>query len=384
VAAPVLLVSNDPFLGASLEAVARGRVRVARIDASRRPAAWPAGPTATVVLDVTAGQRDALHAWVRRHHSGPLVVVLKPGERDPALPPDPTRVVMVRPFRVADLVAILEQPPPPLPAADAGPGARQLLQASATQRMRRLGSLSRAGPAAAPPAAVEGALPPGWPTAATRLEVPRRRPVRRGRAVAARVLVGLLVVAALAGAWLGLGLVETRQDLLVGAAGVRVELARAEAALERGRPAEAAAAVRAARRSLEVTAAVLDRREPRAAGRLPVLSGGIADSRRLLAAADGLVDAGDHAVAVAAYLRSGRGTVRDGAGRDDAAVQARRMLADLERARAELARVRGGPLAPGVGDARRWALERLEAAGERADVLVAALGRRQRALDLRG
>ena len=60
-AEPVLLISSDPFLGASLEAVARGRVQVARLDLARRPVAWPAEPAATVVLDVAAGQRDAVH-----------------------------------------------------------------------------------------------------------------------------------------------------------------------------------------------------------------------------------------------------------------------------------------------------------------------------------
>ena len=63
-------------------------------------------------------------------------------------------------------------------------------------------------------------------------------------------------------------------SLLVGAAGVRDELARAEAALERGDPEEAEAAVQAAQRSLQVAAAVPERREVRVAARLPVLAGG--------------------------------------------------------------------------------------------------------------
>jgi hypothetical protein len=71
VAEPVLLISSDPSLGASLEAVAAGRVRVARLDLARRPVAWPSEPAATVVLDVTARERNAFHAWVRRHHPGP-------------------------------------------------------------------------------------------------------------------------------------------------------------------------------------------------------------------------------------------------------------------------------------------------------------------------
>ena len=74
-AEPVLLISSDPFLGASLEAVARGRVQVARLDPAHRPPAWPADPSTNV------------HTWIRRHHPGPLVILLKPGERPPPSPP---------------------------------------------------------------------------------------------------------------------------------------------------------------------------------------------------------------------------------------------------------------------------------------------------------
>ena len=135
-AEPVLLISSDPFLGASVEAVARGRLQVARLDPSRRPVVWPGGPAAgTVVLDVTARQRAVLHAWVRRHHRGPMVVLLKPGERAPSLPPDPAQVVIGRPFRLSELVAVLEDPPvpgpatpepaPPSPRPPAPPGTRE-------------------------------------------------------------------------------------------------------------------------------------------------------------------------------------------------------------------------------------------------------------------
>jgi hypothetical protein len=113
VAEAVLLISSDSFLGTGLEAVAPGRVRVARLDPAPRPVAWPAEPAATVVLDVTAREREAFHLWVRRYHAGPLVVVLKPGERRPVLPPDPDLVVLGRPFRLVDLVTILEHPPAP-------------------------------------------------------------------------------------------------------------------------------------------------------------------------------------------------------------------------------------------------------------------------------
>src|SRR4029453_19466852 len=59
VAEPVLLISSDPFLGASLEALAGGRVRVARLDPSRRHAAWPGAPAGTVGLDGSPGHPHA-------------------------------------------------------------------------------------------------------------------------------------------------------------------------------------------------------------------------------------------------------------------------------------------------------------------------------------
>jgi hypothetical protein len=285
VAEPVLLISSDPFLGASLEALAGGRVRVARLDPSRRHAAWPGEPAGTVVLDVTAGQRRALHDWVRRHHRGLLVVLLKPGERAPSLPPDPDRVVVGRPFRMADLVWVLEQPPPPPPHRPHPPAATRaptdLLQASAEQRRRRLSSLTAAPPADPAPATTNGLPRPDWPTAA-RLEAPRW-PAARGRLIAGRLLVGVLVALILAGAWLALGLLEARRDLQVGAAAVRSELATAETAWAAGQDNRAAQAMRAAERSLEVAATVPDRRELRVVANLPLLSRNADDTRRLLA-----------------------------------------------------------------------------------------------------
>jgi len=396
VAEPVLLISSDPFLGASLEALANGRLRVARLDPARRPSAWPGEPAATVVLDVTARQRAAAHVWVRRHHPGSLVVLLKPGERDPNLPPDPGRLVIRRPFRLADLVAVLERPPapafpappapdPPAPPAvqgrDQAPASRDLLLASVEQRMRRLGSVSggRAPGRQAAPAADRRPPRPDWPTAATRVAVRRRRRRgRRGRRVAVRVLLGALVVLAVAVAWLAFGLLEARQDLRVGAAAVRAELARAEAALRRGEPEAARAAVQAAARNLDFAQAVPRRRELRVAARLPVLSGGVSDARHLLAAARNLTSAGERAVAVSSHLRSGRVAVLrrgrfDLDALDEAVGQAKGMMAELERGRGELEQVRGGPLAPGAAETKRWALGRLEEAAARAGLIVPTL-----------
>jgi hypothetical protein len=52
----------------------------------------------------------------------PLVILLKPGEWPPALPPAPAQVVVGRPFRLADLVERLEHPPGPPAEAPATPG----------------------------------------------------------------------------------------------------------------------------------------------------------------------------------------------------------------------------------------------------------------------
>jgi hypothetical protein len=291
VAEPVLLISSDPFLGASLEALAGSRVRVARLDPSRRHPAWPGEPAGTVVLDVTAGQRQALHDWVRRHHHGPVVVLLKPGERAPSLPPDPDRVVLGRPFRMAELVWVLEQslppppdPPPGRPDPPAEPRApADLLQASAEQRRRRLGSLTAAPPAGPAPATTNRRPRPGWPAAAARPAAAAAPPAARGRRVAGQVLAVVLVLLILAGAWLALGLFEARRDLQAGAAAVRSELAAAERARAAGQDNRAVRAVRAAEGSLEVAATVPDRRELRIVADLPLLSRNADDSRRLLA-----------------------------------------------------------------------------------------------------
>jgi hypothetical protein len=95
-----------------------------------------------------------------------MVLVLKPGERPPVVPRDPDLVIVGRPFRLVDLVTILEHPPAP-----PGPGA---------------------------PAETPG---PG--------STPRRLP----RGVAVRVLVGVLVLLALAAALFAFGLLGSRQDI---------------------------------------------------------------------------------------------------------------------------------------------------------------------------
>jgi hypothetical protein len=121
VAESVLLVSSDPLLGSSLEALARGRLLVARVDPSHRPAVWPGKTRSTVVLDLSAEDRAATYPWVRQHHTGRVVVLLRPGEQESSLPPDADRLVLRRPLGVSQLVEILAGPAPRFGTADPSP-----------------------------------------------------------------------------------------------------------------------------------------------------------------------------------------------------------------------------------------------------------------------
>jgi hypothetical protein len=85
-AEPVLLISSDPFLGASLEAVARGRLQIARLDPTHRPPAWPATPSTTVVLDVTTRQRDPIHTWSAATTPAPWSSSSSPENASPTCP----------------------------------------------------------------------------------------------------------------------------------------------------------------------------------------------------------------------------------------------------------------------------------------------------------
>ena len=192
------------------------------------------------------------------------------------------------------------------------------------------------------------------------------------------VLVGTLAVLAVAGGWLGLGLLEARKDLRAHASEFRNELTKAEAALRGGDPAAARAAIGAAARSLDAAEAVTARRPMRVAARLPLLSGGVSDANHLLAAARNLTRAGDRAVAVSTHLQSGRFAVLDRgrfdlAALDDAIGQAKSLVGELDRVRGELGQVRGGPLAPGSDETKRWAVQRLDEAVARARPVVSTL-----------
>ena len=448
-AVSVLLLSNDPHLGPSLQALAPGRLRVRHLEPSRQPATWPGRSASTVVLDLAAGERATAYSWVRQHHAGQVIVLLRPGEQASSLPPDPDRLVLRRPLSLSDLVEILSgsdstngpadeipshrvSPPPP----GQKPAEGDLLQASAKQRGLRLGSLSSpAGPAptatpgplvagaaggampvtepaqaAPPPASPEATAPgretsaesasqteparpatrptanghqqaaevPPWPSRPPVAGRPAWRPERRRLTLARGVVLGALGVVVIFGVWLALGLLQAREDLGVEGAGLRTELVKAHAALGRGDPAAAKTAIRAASRNLDAAEAVTARRPMRVAARLPVLGGGVSDVEHLLAAARNLTRAAERAVAVSVHLQSGRFAVLE-RGRfdlealDQAATKAKGLVDELDRVRAELAQVRGGPLAPGADETKRWALTRLDEASARARPVVPTL-----------
>jgi hypothetical protein len=415
VAVSVLLVSSDPLLGTSLEALARGRLWVTRIDPSHPSSTWPTRASSTVVLDLGAGERAAAYSWVRQHHAGRLVVLLRPGEQASSLPPDPDRLVLRRPLGLHDLVETLAgqdatngpagrssagRVPPP--TTDREPADSDLMQASTNpapgvpdapprEAARGLAGSEEAAsetevaqPATQPasdghqPAAEEPPRP-SRPQADDRSRArPKRWLENRRFTIAHGVVWGALAVVAVAGGWLALGLLQAREDLGVEAIGLRTNLTRAHAALRRGDPDAAKTAIRAASRDLDAAEAITARRPMRVAARLPVLGSGVHDVTHLLAAARKLTSAADRAVAVSVHLQAGRFAVLE-RGRfdlnalDDAAAQAKGLVEELDRVRAELAQVRGGPLAPGADQTKRWALERLDEAVARARPVVPTL-----------
>ncbi len=220
---------------------------------------------------------------------------------------------------------------------------------------------------------------PSRPPADDRLRArPKWWPKSRHLTIAHGALWGALGVVVVVGGWLVLGLLQARADLGVEAVGLRTELTKAEAALRRGDPDAANTAIQAASRNLDVAESITARRPMRVAARLPVLGGGVSDVRHLLAASRDLTSAAERAVAVSVHLQSGRFAVLEH-GRfdlnalDDAVAQAKGLVEELNRVRAELAQVRGGPFAPGADQTKRWALERLDEAVARAQPVVPTL-----------
>lgn len=338
---PVVVFTSDPSLVTAMRATlgpSRRVLRVGGAPGTGDPATgeWPADGPAAVVLDVPRELRASAYHEVRRYHSGRLVLVVEAARPAEPLPPDRERLEISRPFAVGELLDLLASPPPQPELSPEG-GRRARLHAS----LHRL----RARPSG-----------PVWALLA--------------------VAGGLLLFVA----WFLLGLLGSAGDLGKAAGATRTGLGRVDAALTAGDPAEARRALQAAQGNLAGADAIAGRSQVRLAARVPVLSGSVADLRRLLGAAHrGTRAAG---LAIALYERadpgpSGPALVRDR--RVDLAAlggirgQAGDLLGELEAARRELHQVRGGALSPGAARARSSGLRQLDQLSGRVRSLVPAL-----------
>ena len=198
---------------------------------------------------------------------------------------------------------------------------------------------------------------------------------RRRRRVVWLALLTLAVVAVL-GAWLALSLLGAAREVRQEAGAARSQLGRAAKALRGGDEATARRAVTAARADLARARVAADRTPVRVAGRLPLLSTPVADLDHLLAAGGILVDTAEQAIAVEARVR---GDALFRGGRIDLALaaatarDAKTLLAGVDRARAELGRVRAGPLSPGAAAARDATLRQLDQVEDQARPVMALL-----------
>jgi Protein of unknown function (DUF4012) len=331
---PVVVVSSDRSLVTAMQATLGPTQPVVRLTEVPDGADWPSGGLGAVVLDVASEQRPSAYEEIRRHHAGRLILIVGAGEPAGTLPPDGARLLITRPFAVGDLLGLLSAPlEPAKPSLAAGHG-RNL--------KTWLGRL-RAGP---------------------------RRP-------AALAAAGALLLVT---AWFVLGLLQSANELGEAARAARTGLNRVDAALAARDPAEARRALQAAQSSLGAADAAAGRRQVRLAARLPALSTAVADLRRLLAAARRGTRAAGLAIALyeqadprspsAALVRDQR---VDLAALGRMRLQAVGLLGELEAARRELHRVRGGPLAPGSAGARASGLRQLDELSGRVGSLLPAL-----------
>jgi Protein of unknown function (DUF4012) len=207
----------------------------------------------------------------------------------------------------------------------------------------------------------------GWSTAmpakATVADRDLYAPVRRRRRWPWLAGAALLLLLLAAAAWLALGLLGAARDARAAATQARADLQRSARALRAGDEASARRGIRAANLELARADAAARRTPVRVAGRLPVLSSPVDDLHHLLTAGHILAGTANQAVTVQARFAD-TGILRDG--RINLAVVATTLndtnvvLGQLERARRELERVRGGWLAPGAAAARDASLRQLD------------------------
>jgi hypothetical protein len=362
---PIILVSRDPLVALAIQGAPRGRVHLLQQSPSPAGIRWPDQDQYSVVLDIGPHLRRSAYEAVRRHHAGRLVLIL--GRDEPGGPPlDPATLTIRRPFRNIDLLKLL---------AIAVPAAHRTLEKAAVAGGQTPQAHAEARPAIPPPPALHGRTVPrpvpavrarrtntgmrSSPTAPAR----RRRPGRR--IMAAVLLPSTVGFLALVAGFLG-GVLEATRDLSASSQAMRAKLTQVDAALADGDVAGAGVAADGARADLRTALRVTDRRAVRMAARVPVLSASMVDLQHLLNSAAHVVEAADRAVTVYAKFGSDRPTLLRNSRVElsvlaQARIETTALLQDVASARAELVKVSGGPLEPGVDKARAEGLAQLEA-----------------------
>jgi Protein of unknown function (DUF4012) len=349
---PILLISRDPLLAVAVERVKDNTTRVVQLDEPPEPTTWPVDSASSVVLHIPADHRMSAYEAVRRHHTGRLILILGRDELDKGLPSDAARLTINCPFRVRDLISLLSAPLPTPTPTRWRPGRRAVAATSGTS-------------------ATKNALP--------------ARGLAKGRltrrTVRAKVTVMLIGIVALLGSCAGLlaGLLQAARDLDSSVRAVHIELGRVGPALNAGNLDAASQAIQHARAALGRADAAAARRSLRIATGMPVLAGPVRDLEHLLGASKEATQAANRAVTIAVWLgpHDGRTLFRndrfDLKALGHVSTEASRLRRDLADARAELLRVRGSPLAPGIGHAKASGLQQLDSLDRRARQLVEAL-----------
>jgi hypothetical protein len=365
---PIILVSRDPLVALAITGSPRGRVRLLQQSPSPAGIRWPDHDDYSVILDIGPHLRRSAYEAVRRHHAGRLVLILGPDEPG-GLPPDPASLTIKRPFRTIDLLELLATP---VPAAHRTLE-RAVVAGGQTPRVHpdvRPGTPPPPGPqrGAVPQSAAVPAVRARTRTSNSRMRSPPKAPARRrlGRRILAAVLLPSTVVfLAVVAGFLG-GALEAARDLGVSSQAMRTKLAQVDAALADGDIAGAAVAADGARADLRTALRVTDRRAVHLATHVPVLSSSMVDLQHLLHSAAHVVEAADRAVTVYAKFETDRPRLLHNSRVDlsvlaQARTEANALLQDVGSARAELLKVSGGPLEPGVDQARAEGLAQLEA-----------------------
>jgi hypothetical protein len=365
---PIILVSRDPLVALAIRGAPGGRVRLLQQSPSLAGIRWPDHDhdSYSVVLDVGPHLRRSAYEAVRRHHAGRLVLIL--GRNEPGgLPPDPASLTIKRPFRTIDLLKLLATPVP---------AAGQTLEKAvvAGGQTPRMYAEVRSG-TPPPPRPARRAAPLSVPVPTVRARTTSigmpsspTGPVRRrlGRRILAGVLLPLTVgFLALVAGFLG-GVLEAARDLNASSQAMRTKLTQVDAALADGDLARAAVAVDGARADLRTALRATDRRAVRMATHVPVLSASVADLQHLLNSAAHVVQAANRAVTVYSRFGTDRPALLRNSRVDlsmlaQARTETDALLEDVASARAELLKVSGGPLEPGVDKARAEGLAQLEA-----------------------